>query len=133
MGRDAGDIVPPAWPSLLQSLRPLLRNNASDKHCYRQCTTYTGEMIFTWDPRKAAANLRKHEVDFHEAATVLDDWLSTTFPDSDHSRGEPRFVTIGMSGRQRVLVVVHTEEGETVRIISARPATRHERSFYEEE
>jgi hypothetical protein len=89
-------------------------------------------VVFTWDPRKAAANLRRHGVDFHEAATVLDDTLSTTFPDVDHSSLEPRFLTIGVSNRHRVLVVAHTEEDDLVRIISARRATRHERRFYEE-
>lgn len=89
-------------------------------------------MVFTWDSRKARANLRKHGIDFHEAATVLGDTLSTTFPDVDYSDLEPRFLTIGVSERGRVLVVVHTEESETVRIISARRATRQERRFYEE-
>jgi uncharacterized DUF497 family protein len=89
-------------------------------------------VVFTWDAKKAAANLRRHGVDFHEAATVLDDTLSTTFPDVEHSSLEPRFLTIGLSSRRRLLVVAHTEEGEIVRIISARPATRHERRFYEE-
>ena len=90
-------------------------------------------MVFKWDPRKAAANLKKHGIDFHEAATVLDDTLSTTFPDTDHSSGlESRFLTIGMSSRERILVVAHTDHDDTVRIISARRATRHERRFYEE-
>ncbi len=89
-------------------------------------------MVFKWDPRKAGANLKKHRIDFHEAVTVLNDTLSTTFPDTDQSSVEPRFVTIGMSIRGRILVVVHTEEGDTVRIISARRATRHEQRFYEE-
>ncbi|HKW97771.1 MAG TPA: BrnT family toxin [Bryobacteraceae bacterium] len=90
-------------------------------------------MVFTWDPKKAGGNLRKHGVDFHEAASVLGDPLSMTFPDPDHSAHELRFLTIGISGRRRVLVIAHTEEGETVRIISARRATRQERRFYEEE
>ena len=89
-------------------------------------------MVFTWDPRKAAENLKRHGIDFREAATVLDDTLSTTFPDAEHSSLEPRFLTIGVSRRRRLLVVAHTEEGEMVRIISARRATRHERRFYEE-
>jgi uncharacterized protein len=89
-------------------------------------------VVFKWDPRKAVANLKKHRIDFHEAVTVLNDTLSTTFPDADQSSVEPRFVTIGMSTRGRILVVVHTEEGDTVRIISARQATRNERRFYEE-
>jgi hypothetical protein len=90
-------------------------------------------VVFTWDPKKAASNLRKHQVDFHEAATVMSDQLSTTFPDLDHSTHELRFLTVGMSRRNRVLVVAHTDVGETVRIISARRATRRERRFYEEE
>jgi uncharacterized DUF497 family protein len=67
-----------------------------------------------------------------EAVTVLDDTLSTTFPDIDHSGIEPRLLTIGVSSRDRVLVVAHTEEDERIRIITARRATRHERKFYEE-
>ncbi len=93
---------------------------------------YTGGVVFKWDPRKAAANLRKHGIDFREAATVLNDPLSTTFPDPDHSGLEPRFVTVGMSSQQRLLVVVHAEEGNWARVISARRATRQERRFYEE-
>ena len=54
-------------------------------------------MVFGWDARKATANLRKHGIDFHEAATVLSDTLSTTFPDEEHASFEPRFVTVGMS------------------------------------
>ena len=71
-------------------------------------------------------------IGFQEAATVLNDPLSATFPDPDHSSLEPRYLTIGMSSRRRLLVVAHTGEGETVRVISARRATRHERRFYEE-
>jgi len=94
---------------------------------------YTNVVVFKWDPRKAAANLNKHRIDFHEAVTVLNDALSTTFPDTDQSSVELRFVTIGMATSGRILVVVHTKEGDTVRIISARRATRQERRFYEEE
>ena len=93
---------------------------------------YTSVVVFKWDPRKAAANLKKHRIDFHEAVTVLKDRLSATFPDTDQSGVELRFVTIGMTTSGRILVVVHTEEGDTVRIISARRATRQERRFYEE-
>ena len=90
-------------------------------------------MTFTWDPQKAAENLQKHGVDFREAATVFDDWLSTAFPDVDHSAGERRFVIIGMSALSRILVVSYTETGRMIRIISARTGTRHERNFYEED
>jgi uncharacterized DUF497 family protein len=88
---------------------------------------------FTWDPNKAQENLRTHGVDLREAATVFDDPLSTTFPDFDHSIDERRFLIIGMSALGRILVVSHTETGDTIRIISARSATRRERRFYEEE
>jgi hypothetical protein len=91
-------------------------------------------VVFKWDQQRAATNLEKHRIDFHEAATVLQDALSTTFPDPDNSKpGDQRFLSIGMSDRQRILVIAHSEEGETVRIISARRATRRERRFYEED
>ena len=90
-------------------------------------------MKFTWDPNKADENLKTHGVDFREAATVFDDALSTTFPDVDHSVGERHFLIIGVSAPGRVLVVSHTETGDTIRIISARTATRRERRFYEED
>ena len=90
-------------------------------------------MKFAWDPKKAEDNVTAHDVDFREAATVFDDPLSTTFPDVDHSVGERRFLIIGMSAVGRVLVVSHTETGDTIRIITARSATRRERRFYEED
>jgi uncharacterized protein len=90
-------------------------------------------MEFEWDPRKDAANQRKHAVGFREATTVFGDPLATTFPDNEHSISEQRFVTIGASVSDRLLVVVHTERREAIRIISARPATARERTFYEEE
>jgi uncharacterized DUF497 family protein len=82
--------------------------------------------------RKATANLKKHGVDFREAATIFADPLSTTFPDQEHSENEHRFLTIGQSIRGRILVVAHTEEDDTIRIITARKATRREQNFYEE-
>ena len=90
-------------------------------------------MTFAWDPKKAEENLKKHGVDFREAATVFDDTLSTTFLDADHSVGERRSLIIGMSARGRILVVSHTEAAAVIRIISARTATRRERRFYEED
>ncbi len=98
----------------------------------RSRPAYTGAVTFTWDLRKAAANIRKHRVDFREAATVFSDLLSTTFPDAEHSSAERRFLTIGASVRGRVLVVAHTESEDIVRIISARESTQRERRFYEE-
>src|SRR5258706_9631913 len=88
-------------------------------------------MKFSWDPGKAAANLRKHDVSFDEASTVFADSLSASIPDPDHSLGEHRFVTMGVSSSGRLLVVCHTEESGAVRIISARRAIRHEKARYE--
>jgi hypothetical protein len=89
-------------------------------------------VIVEWDPAKATSNHRKHGVRFGEAATVLEDPLSTTYPDPEHSLEERRFVTIGASGRGRVLIVAHADRRSVVRIISARRATPRERRFYEE-
>ena len=89
-------------------------------------------MEFEWDPRKDAANRRKHGVGFREAATVFGDSLATSFPDTDHSISAHRFLTIGVSVIGRLLVVAHTESDDTIRVISARPVTRRERRFYEE-
>ena len=89
-------------------------------------------MQFEWDPAKAAANLTRHRVSFHEAAALLADPLSTTFPDEVHSEDEARFLTIGASKQGNMLVVAHTERNDTIRIISARRATRREREFYEQ-
>ena len=89
-------------------------------------------MQFEWDPVKAAENLAKHGVSFEEAATVFRDTLSATGRDPDHSVDEERFVIFGVSTSARLLVVAHTERGDTIRIISARPATPDERKIYEE-
>ncbi len=89
-------------------------------------------MRFSWDAKKAAANLKKHGVSFEEASTVFRDVLSVTGSDPDHSIWEYRFVTFGISSQNRLLVVAHTEEGDNIRIISARLATRQERRIYEE-
>ena len=89
-------------------------------------------MILEWDSRKALANLAKHGVDFREAGSVMGDRLSVTFADQRHSTDERRFTTIGASASGRILVVVHTDRGEAVRLISARRATPRERRFYEE-
>jgi uncharacterized DUF497 family protein len=90
-------------------------------------------MEFEWDEDKAGANRKKHKVEFGEAATVFGDALSATFPDPDHSRDEDRYITIGTSERDRVLIVSHADREGRVRIISARKATRRERKAYEEE
>ena len=91
-------------------------------------------MRFSWDPRKASANVKKHGVSFDEASTAFADPLSITVPDPDHSTDETRFLLIGRSTRQRVLVVIHAERSESdIRLISARPAIRRERRIYEED
>lgn len=91
------------------------------------------ELRFEWDASKARDNISKHEgVIFEEAATVFEDPFSLTIPDPQHSEHEDRFVLLGLSERQRLLVVVHTERSDTIRIISARLATRYERSKYEQ-
>ena len=87
-------------------------------------------MDFEWDPRKAAANQRKHEIDFADAATVLHDERAVTVVDDDPD--EERFVTIGADALGRILVVVFTHRGTRVRLISARSATGRERRRYED-
>lgn len=89
-------------------------------------------MHFEWDQAKADRNRAKHRVDFGEAATVFGDSLSITIDDPLHSCDEERFVTIGMSDQGQLLTVVHTDRGDTIRIISARKATKQERMQYEE-
>jgi uncharacterized protein len=90
-------------------------------------------MKFEWDPVKAQSNLRKHKVSFEEAATALKDPLAATGSDPDHSVGEERFITFGVSESGRLLTVAHSEKDDTLRIISARVATKEERKIYEEE
>jgi len=81
---------------------------------------------FEWDPGKAKRNRHKHGVGFREATTVFDDPQAVTVVDTWHSGGELRWITIGRSDLDRWLVVVHVERGSTMRIISARPASRRE-------
>ena len=88
-------------------------------------------MKFNWDPSKAQENLLDHGISFEEATTVFGDPLAGTIPDPDHSVGEARFLTIGWTANGRLIVVSHLEEGDTIRIISAREATAHERKQYE--
>jgi uncharacterized protein len=87
---------------------------------------------FEWDPHKASRNLQKHGVSFHEGATVFGDPLAITYTDPDHSVSEQRFITIGSSNSNRILVVAHTDRGDNIRIISARKAKSRERKHYEE-
>lgn len=89
-------------------------------------------MEFEWDERKAARNEKKHGVSFHEAGSVFGDPMAITFHDPDHSGAEQRFLTFGLSQGNRLLVVVHTDRGRKIRIISARLMTSYERKTYEE-
>lgn len=87
-------------------------------------------MEYEWDSTKSRANLAKHGIDFADAVAVFEDDLALTRPDAE-SRGESRFVTLGVDGFGRHLVVVYTERGNSIRVISARLATKQERKFYE--
>ena len=89
-------------------------------------------MEFDWDDAKARRNFAKHRVSFHEAASVFGDPLALTFEDPDHSVGERRLLTFGISTSGRLLAVIHTARGASIRIISARRVTRGERKIYEE-
>ncbi len=85
---------------------------------------------FEWD--KAARNLDKHGISFHDAATVFGDPLAITYYDPAHSDDEDRYLTFGHASDGKLLVVFHTDRGNKTRIISARPATRKERKQYEQ-
>ncbi|MBI3635871.1 MAG: BrnT family toxin [Candidatus Rokubacteria bacterium] len=87
--------------------------------------------VFEWDTVKAASNLQKHGVTFHEAMTVFGDPVALREPDPDHSADEPRHLILGMSAHDRVLVVVFVERFGRLRLISARCANRRERRHYE--
>ncbi len=87
---------------------------------------------FEWNGRKAQTNKKKHGVTFEEASTIFGDLLSITIVDSAHSIGEDRFITIGRSINDKLIVVVHTDCDDIIRIISARKATRNEKRHYEQ-
>ncbi|NJN73719.1 MAG: BrnT family toxin [Limnothrix sp. RL_2_0] len=90
-------------------------------------------MLFDWDDNKARVNLDKHGVSFDEAKSVFEDPLFLIFADTDHSINERRFIIIGESTKDRLLVVAYTERGDVTRLISARLATTKERKAYESE
>lgn len=87
--------------------------------------------VFEWDDDKALTNLQKHGISFEEARGVFEDPYAITIEDDIHSEFEQRSVTIGLSLVSRVLIVVHTDRGHAIRIISARKATPSERAQYE--
>ncbi len=86
---------------------------------------------FEWDDHKAASNVLKHGVSFDEAVSVFADSMALTFADTDHAEVEERSRTYAISNKVRLLVVVHTERRNSIRIISARKATRYEKSIYQ--
>jgi uncharacterized DUF497 family protein len=90
-------------------------------------------MEFDWDDNKAEANVKKHEISFHEARTVFEDYFTVTVIDEEHSIDELRYITIGQSASGRLLVVCHTFKESKIRIISARKPTKSERKRYENE
>ena len=89
-------------------------------------------MNFEWDPRKAEINLHKHGVSFDEAGSVFLDRLALSGPDPEHSVGESRYITFGVSSLGRLLAVSHTYRPGAIRIINARRVARGERKLYEE-
>jgi len=95
------------------------------------------ELLFEWDENKARENLKKHKVSFEEAKTVFNDPLLITFPDEEHSEAEDRYISIGTSAPNKVLLVIHTERETAedtlmIRLISCRKATASEQKTYEE-
>jgi hypothetical protein len=90
-------------------------------------------LTFEWDPGKARSNITKHGITFEEASTAFADSSSLTIPDPEHSHSEERYVTMGMALTGKLLVVVHTDRGDNIRLISARRASRRERRNYEKE
>ncbi len=95
------------------------------------------KLLFEWDENKARGNLKKHKVSFEEAKTVFNDPLLITFPDDEHSETEDRYISIGTSASNKVLLVIHTERETAedtliIRLISCRKATASEQKAYEE-
>ncbi len=89
------------------------------------------DFAFEWDASKARSNAQKHNVTFEEAASIFSDPFLLTYPDEDHSDAEERFFSLGRSDHGRILLAVHTDRGDTIRLISCRRATTAERRIYE--
>ena len=90
-------------------------------------------MEFEWDPKKANFNLKKHRISFDEAASVFEDLLAVVYEDPDHSADEQRFLMIGTSVQNQLLHIAFADQGDRIRIITARKVTKRERKLYEEE
>ena len=89
-------------------------------------------MQFSWDPKKASTNWRKHRVTFEEATSVFADPLASIFDDPDHSVSETREIIVGHTSAGRLLLICFKERAESIRLFSARQATAHEREDYEQ-
>ncbi|MBI5374946.1 MAG: BrnT family toxin [Candidatus Schekmanbacteria bacterium] len=89
------------------------------------------KLTFEWDEVKAKFNYKKHKVSFDEGKTIFNDPFLFTFPDNEHSINEDRYINIGISSKGRILILIHTERKDRIRIISCRKATDSERRFYE--
>jgi uncharacterized protein len=89
------------------------------------------DVEFEWDDVKAVSNLKKHGVSFEEGATIFNDPEIATIFDPDHSKDEERYISIGVSIQGNLLVIVHSERDERIRLISCRKATNTERKVYE--
>jgi len=89
------------------------------------------ELTFEWDEVKARENLRKHKISFDEGKTIFNDPFLLTYPDVASSETEERYINIGLSVRDRVLILIHAERQGRIRLISCRKATARERRHYE--
>ena len=87
-------------------------------------------MSYEWESDKAKLNFRKHHIRFEEARTVFSDPMFVTVVDEEHSVDEDRYITIGFSNQNRLILVAHTDQEGVIRIISARKATKSEQKFY---
>jgi uncharacterized DUF497 family protein len=90
------------------------------------------DFVFEWDEVKAQHNARRHRITFEEAVSIFSDPYLVTFSDEGHSDVEDRFISIGRSDRGRILLVVHTDRGDAIRLISCRKVTAAERTTYEQ-
>jgi len=87
---------------------------------------------FEWDVKKAEKNIHKHQVSFEEASSVFDDPMYITLLDEEHSINEERYITIGLSNKNRILLIAHTDRKDLIRLICAREVTANEEKFYYE-
>jgi uncharacterized DUF497 family protein len=114
--------------------KPILRDTTFDLALQYHYNIIMSTLRFDWDENKAQSNLAKHKVSFEEAQSVFDDDFARLIPDPDHSEDEERFILLGLSCTLNVLVVVHCyrDEENTIRLISARKATKSEAKTYKE-